>query len=107
MIDKQRHVSMLSLASAASAVHRRNTAAPAAATALAPAAAVYFSSFSSAASAAAAAAAAAGTPSGWCALESAAVFLLLSRTRIRPHSGFDRGKRPRGRLKLGKSRSVS
>ena len=35
------------------------------------------------------------------------VFLLLSRTRIRPHSGFDRGKRPRGRLKLGKSRSAS
>jgi len=66
MIDIQHHVSLLSLASAASAVHRRNTAAPAAATAPVPAAV-------SSSSSTAAAAAAAGTPCGWCALESAAV----------------------------------
>ena len=34
------------------------------------------------------------------------VFLLLLKTRIRPHSGSDRGKRPRGGLKNGKSRSA-
>jgi hypothetical protein len=34
------------------------------------------------------------------------VFLLLLKTRIRPHGGFDRGKRPRSGFKIGKSRSA-